>query len=70
MDTTGIIIAVAAAFFSSLVIVAIMAFSLKTARRNNSAVSYVVENSFEVTAARDRFLYTERHEEKISDDDD
>ena len=47
-----------------------MALSLKTARRNNSAVSYVVEDSFAVTAARDQFLYTDRHEEKISDDDD
>ena len=69
MEATGIIIAVLAAFISSLVIVAIMALSLKTARRNNSAVSYVVEDSFAVTAARDRFLYTDRHEEKISDDD-
>ena len=70
MEATGIIIAVLAAFIFSLVIVAIMALSLKTARRNNSAVSYVVEDSFAVTAARDQFLYTDRHEEKISDDDD
>ncbi len=69
MSPTNILLVILIAFAVSLVVVLIMKSSLKTARRNNSAVSYVVENSFEVTAARDRFLYTERHEEKISDDD-
>ena len=70
MSPENILLVILIAFVVSLIIVLIMKSSLKTARRNNSAVSYVVENSFEVTAARDRFLYTERHEEKISDDDD
>ena len=70
MTPESILLVIAAAFVVSLVIVLVMKASLRTARRNNSAVSYVVENSFAVTAARDQFLYTERHEEKIADDDD